>query len=174
MDKELLCKTWAWLFSMPKNQTTLREKRVPKWCPWGTIATNGTLFSKGHSFFLNNHVYETVPLGHWGTEIVLLRVPYYGQSNSVPMGTILVPFFLSEETRFLSPSPSPGYPCSRVLPQASRPAWLLLLMESIINSFPDFQPHKFLAWTFNKVRSEENYIRICSRPGQKFTCAREI
>ncbi len=37
---------------------TLREKRVPKRCPWGTIATNGTLFSKGHSVFLNNHVYE--------------------------------------------------------------------------------------------------------------------
>ena len=36
---------------------TLREKRVPKRCPWGTIATNGTLFSQGHSFFLNNHVY---------------------------------------------------------------------------------------------------------------------
>ena len=53
------------------------------------------------SFFLNNHVYEeksnhvyeTVPLGHWGTEIVPLRVPYYGQSNSAPRGTILVPFF---------------------------------------------------------------------------------
>ena len=43
----------------------LREKRVLKWCPWGTIATNGTLFSKGHSFFLNNHVYEknSTPLG---------------------------------------------------------------------------------------------------------------
>ncbi len=37
--------------------TTLREKRVLKQYPWGTIATNGTLFSKGHSFFLNNHVY---------------------------------------------------------------------------------------------------------------------
>ena len=44
-----------------KNQiypSALREKRVPKRCPWGTIASNGTLFSKGHSFFLNNHVYE--------------------------------------------------------------------------------------------------------------------
>ncbi len=38
---------------------------------------------------------ETVPLGHWGTEIVPLRVPYYGQPNSAPRGTILVPFFLS-------------------------------------------------------------------------------
>ncbi len=75
---------------------TLREKRVPKRRPWGTIATNGTLFSKGHSFFLNNHVYEkneTVSLGHCGTEIVPQRVPYYGQSNSAPRGTISVPFF---------------------------------------------------------------------------------
>ncbi len=44
------------------------------------------------TFFLNNHVYETVPLGHWGTKIVPLRVPYYGQSNSAPRGTISVPF----------------------------------------------------------------------------------
>ena len=46
------------------------KKRVPKPCPWGTIATNGTPFSK-------EHIYETVPLGYWGTEIVPLRVPYY-------------------------------------------------------------------------------------------------
>ena len=72
---------------------TLREKRVPKQCPWGTIATNVTLLVKGHSFFLNNHVYKTVPLGHGGTEIVPLRVPNYGQSNSAPRGTVLVPFF---------------------------------------------------------------------------------
>ncbi len=39
------------------------------------------------------HVYETVPLGHRGTEIVPLRVPYYGQPNSAPRGTVLVPFF---------------------------------------------------------------------------------
>ncbi len=36
---------------------------------------------------------ETVPLGHRGTEIVPLRVPYYGQSNSAPRGTVSVPFF---------------------------------------------------------------------------------
>ncbi len=36
---------------------SLREKTVLKQYPWGTIAANGTLFSKGHSFFLNNHVY---------------------------------------------------------------------------------------------------------------------
>ncbi len=28
-----------------------------------------------------------------GTEIVPLRVPYYGQPNSAPRGTISVPFF---------------------------------------------------------------------------------
>ena len=36
-------------------------------------------------------VYETVPLGHRGTEIVPLRVPYYGQPNSAPRGTVSVP-----------------------------------------------------------------------------------
>ncbi len=45
------------------------------------------------TFFLNNHVYETVALGYWGTEIVPLRVPYYGQSNSAARGIISVPFF---------------------------------------------------------------------------------
>ncbi len=39
------------------------------------------------------HVYKTVPLGHWGTEIVPLRVPFYGQANSAPRGTVLIPFF---------------------------------------------------------------------------------
>ncbi len=28
-----------------------------------------------------------------GTKIVLLRVPYYGQSNSAPRGSVSVPFF---------------------------------------------------------------------------------
>ena len=65
-----------------------------------------------------------------------------------------------QESRFLSPAPGPGYPQCRVLPQASGSAWLSLLMESVINSFPDFQPHKFPAWTFNKVRSGESYIWI--------------
>ncbi len=36
---------------------------------------------------------ETVPLGHWGTEIVPLRVLYYGQPNSAPRGTVSVTFF---------------------------------------------------------------------------------
>ena len=62
---------------------TLREKRVPKRCPWGTIATNGTFFSKGNSAPFNlSHLRE-------------VRVLYYGQSNSAPRGTVLVPFFLS-------------------------------------------------------------------------------
>ncbi len=33
--------------------------------------------------------------GSPGTEIVPLRIPYYGQSNSAPRGAISVPFFLS-------------------------------------------------------------------------------
>ena len=41
----------------------------------------------------NNHIYETVPFSHWDTEIVPLRVLFYGQSNSVPRGTVSVPFF---------------------------------------------------------------------------------
>ncbi len=57
--------------------SALREKRVPLGCPLGTIATN---------------VYETVPLHHWGTEIIPLKVPWYGQSNSAPRGTDSVPY----------------------------------------------------------------------------------
>ena len=80
-----------------KRHLSHREKWVPKRYRWGTIATNSTLLFKGALFFfLNNHVHETVPLGQWGTEIVPLRVPYYGQSNSAPRGTISVPFFLSD------------------------------------------------------------------------------
>ncbi len=33
------------------------EKKGTKTVPWGTIGTNSTLVSEGHSFFLNNHVY---------------------------------------------------------------------------------------------------------------------
>ena len=36
---------------------------------------------------------QMVPFFQRGTEIVPLRVPYYGQSNSAPRGTISVPFF---------------------------------------------------------------------------------
>ena len=61
------------------------------WCP----SDQGVLFHK-HDYHKNEyHVYETVLLGHWGTEIVPLRIPYYGQSNSAPRGTVSIPFFLS-------------------------------------------------------------------------------
>ena len=36
-----------------------------------------------HEIYFERPYYEIVPLGHWGTEIVRLRVPYYGQSNNV-------------------------------------------------------------------------------------------
>ena len=34
-----------------------------------------------------------IKLNHRGTEIVPLRVLYYGQPNSAPRGTVSVPFF---------------------------------------------------------------------------------
>ena len=58
-----------------------------------TPLKKGTVLVPLGHFFLNNHVYETVPFGHWGTEIVALRVLYYGQSNSARRGIVLVPFF---------------------------------------------------------------------------------
>ncbi len=73
-----------------------QRKKGTKTVPWGTIATNGTLFQRGTLFSLFSlKKRETVPLCQWGTKIVPLRVPYYGQSNSAPRGTVLVPFFLS-------------------------------------------------------------------------------
>ena len=50
----------------------------------------GTLFSLIIMF-----MEKGVPPGHWGTKIVPRRVPYYGQSNSAPRGTVPVPFFLN-------------------------------------------------------------------------------
>ncbi len=64
-------------FTDPRWWSSLREKRVPKRRPWGTIDTNGTLFSKGNSFFLNNHVCEKKTPGS------------LGHRNSTPKGTIL-------------------------------------------------------------------------------------
>ena len=57
-----------------KNRTAwslLREKRVPKWCPCGTIATNGTLFSNGNpqGYYITDS--EIVLLG------VLFRYPFF-------------------------------------------------------------------------------------------------
>ncbi len=70
--------------------TVSEQKKVVN----STPLQNGTILVPLRAlFFLNNHVYETVPLGHWGTEKVSLRAPYYGQSNSAPRGTVLVPFF---------------------------------------------------------------------------------
>ncbi len=37
----------------------LREKRVPKRCPWGTIATNDTLFSLIIMFMKKEYPFET-------------------------------------------------------------------------------------------------------------------
>ena len=47
----------------------------------------------GTLLLLSNHVYETVPLDHWRTEIVPIRVPYYWKSHSAPRGTVRYPFF---------------------------------------------------------------------------------
>ncbi len=91
--------------------SALREKRVPKLCPWDTIATNSTLFPKGSSGvrgFITLHFHVSYPLCHWGIEIVPLRVPYYGQSNSATRGTVLVPFFLSVLFHFADKSPVGG------------------------------------------------------------------
>ena len=59
---------------------SLREKRLLKQYPWGTIATNGTLFSKGHSFFLHNHVYGKKSAPEQKGTIF---------QNSAPRGTVL-------------------------------------------------------------------------------------
>ncbi len=65
-------------------ESTLREKRVPKRCSWGTIATNGTLFSKGHSFFPVYHITDSqiVLLG------VLFRYPFFSECNMCVFGKL--------------------------------------------------------------------------------------
>ena len=55
----------------------------------GLVLLQTELFYNVYSF------YETVPLGHWSTEIVPLRVIYYGESNITHVGTILVYSFRS-------------------------------------------------------------------------------
>ena len=84
------------------------KKKLLKQYPWGTIATNGTLFSKGHSFFLNNHV----PLCWWGTKTVPLGAPNYRQANSTPRDIFSVPFFLSAASSYwwVHASPSTRVP----------------------------------------------------------------
>ncbi len=64
---------------------TLREKKGTKTVPLGYHCYKWYPISKakGHSFFL--------------------RVPYYGQSNSAPRGTLLVPFFSKSRSVVLRP-----------------------------------------------------------------------
>ncbi len=72
---------------------TLREKRVPKQCPWGAFATNSTLFSEGFSTFF---CVKTAPLCRWGAKTVLLGALNYGQPNSTPIGLLFWHPFFSE------------------------------------------------------------------------------
>ncbi len=89
--------------SVIKYIQPLRKKRVPKQCPWGTIATNSTLFLEGHSFFLNNHVYQEksapkqkgtifqkVPLGVLFCKKRFETVPFFkkGYYFGTPRGTV--------------------------------------------------------------------------------------
>ncbi len=90
----------------------------------GTIVKNGTFFSKGHSFFLNNHVYEK-RVGyqystHRGTKLrtgkivplgALFRYPFLCQNSTprrtklqiAPLGVLFRhPFFLSGATHIWS------------------------------------------------------------------------
>ncbi len=62
---------------------SLREKRVSKRCPWGTIGTNGTKIVLPS---VVSHMLRDM-------EFLLLMTYYYRQSNT--RGTVLVPFFLS-------------------------------------------------------------------------------
>ncbi len=57
-----------------------QKKRVPKQYPWGTIATNSTLFLEGHSFSLNNHVFPKKSAPKQKGTIF---------QKSVPRGTVL-------------------------------------------------------------------------------------
>ena len=53
------------------------SEKVPFYYPMGTP-------------FFNNHVYETVLIGHWGTEIVPLGIRYHGLLNSTSMTKTIV------------------------------------------------------------------------------------
>ncbi len=74
-------------------------KTVPLGYYWASLEKNEAFLWHHTTLLLSaysstHNVYETVPLGHWGTEIVPLRVPYYGrQPNSAPRGTVSIPFF---------------------------------------------------------------------------------
>ncbi len=60
------CTSWY----IKRLYTTLKEKRVLKQCPWGTILENGAFFSKNDT--------NLVPLGHQN------EVLFYGRSNGAP------------------------------------------------------------------------------------------
>ncbi len=108
------------------SPTTLRGKRVPKRCPWGTIATNGTLFSliimimekrvpfRDRGIIHKNSAPRGImfmkqyPWATRGTKIVPLRLPYYGQSNGAPRCTSLV-FSFAYISIFLAAHINPVY-----------------------------------------------------------------
>ena len=61
----------------------LGHKQLNKKVENSTLLKKGTILVPQKAlFFLNIHVHEALPLGHWLPEIVPLRVPYYGQSNT--------------------------------------------------------------------------------------------
>ena len=73
---------------------SLRKKRVPKQCPWGTIATNSTLFLEGHFFSLIIMFTVLVPQGIRGTIFNLFLCEnstpvLMGHRNSTPRSTKL-------------------------------------------------------------------------------------
>ncbi len=67
---------------------TLRKKGTKRY-PWGTTATNGTIFSKGFSY-LNNHVSHKVVWDEYEqwNESTLLRVYRIMDSQIVPRGLL--------------------------------------------------------------------------------------
>ncbi len=73
--------------------TVSEQKKVEN----STPLKKGIIFVPlGALFFLNNRVYETVPLGQWGTEI-----NYTDSQTSAPRGTVSVPFFSECSLNFL-------------------------------------------------------------------------
>ncbi len=51
---------------------TLKEKRVLKWCLWGTVLENGAFFGKKGT------------ISESGTKTVPQKVPFYGRPNGAP------------------------------------------------------------------------------------------
>ena len=71
-----------------------QRKKGTKTVPLGYYCYKWYPFFKGALFFslIIMFMEKKYP---FGTGALPLRVPYYGQSNSAPRSTILVPFFLS-------------------------------------------------------------------------------